>query len=192
MKMTKTIILFTLLLFPSQLIASGWWDFEVELKPGYKLVRTNADEIYVTGNLVEGHEFHDGFWAIPPKITGLAIKGDLIVGTVESPSKDSRNKAMNGYFILDTEQAKAKLGLDFDTWKHSLVVYGISKPPKLKNPSSFKRFKNRIIGIWGSLITLMAFVQINLFGSMIVKVIILFLAVTTIVTVLFIKGRRIK
>ncbi len=110
------------------ILASGWNDYDIHLVKGYRLVRTNASTVVI-------FEEKEGF-VVPPKITGLSIKGDLIFGLCE-PSKNPDIPYVPGYFLLDTQESVVKIGLTKAEWLNELKKYNISKAPPLRQPSRY-------------------------------------------------------
>ena len=108
--------------------ATGWNDYEVELGAGYKLLRTNSPTITISRK--------DGGCAVPPKIVGLNIRKDIIVGKAESsPLADV--PSVPGFFILNTKTGSVQIGLDEKAWLSTLRSMGFTKPPSLREPSRF-------------------------------------------------------
>jgi len=108
--------------------ATGWNDYEVELGAGYKLLRTNSPTITISRK--------DGGCAVPPKIVGLNIRKDIIVGKAESsPLADV--PSVPGFFILNTKTGSVQIGLDEQAWLNALRPLGFTEPPPLRRPSRF-------------------------------------------------------
>jgi hypothetical protein len=108
--------------------ATGWNDYEVELGAGYKLLRTNSPTITISRK--------DGGCAVPPKIVGLNIRKDIILGKAESsPLADFAS--VPGFFILNTKTGSVQIGLDEQAWLNALRSMGFSEPPSLRRPSRF-------------------------------------------------------
>jgi hypothetical protein len=109
-------------------LATGWNDYKVELGAGYALLRTNADTITIVRE-------KSGF-VIPPKIVGLNIRKDIILGKAESsPLADFAS--VPGFFILNTKTGSVQVGLDEQAWLNALRPLGFTEPPPLRRPSRF-------------------------------------------------------
>jgi hypothetical protein len=121
------------------ILASGWNDYDVSLSNGYRLVRTNADSVMI-------YEATAGF-VIPPKITGLSIKGNLLFGLCEQ-SENPDLACVPGYFLLDTQAKIVKVGLAKTNWLAELQKYGISREPTLKKPNRYFHLVNILNSIY--------------------------------------------
>ena len=109
-------------------LATGWNDYEVDLGAGYKLLRTNSPTITISQK--------DGACVVPPKIVGLNIRKDIILGKAESsPLADFAS--VPGFFILNTNTESVQIGLDEQTWLNALRSMGFTEPPPLRRPSRF-------------------------------------------------------
>lgn len=111
------------------------------LPNGYRLVRTNAVSIFVFPPESAHHSVFDGDWAVPAKIVGIQVSGDIVYGkTVSSPDADpGRHHTRTGpagFFILDTATHTVQLGLNEDAWRATLRARGITDL-NLKKPSRF-------------------------------------------------------
>jgi hypothetical protein len=117
-----------LLIPPHSVFATGWNDYDTELCRGYRLVRTDADNVMI---------FRDQTGVvITPRLVGLNIYGHVILGEVEKcPRADLAS--VPGFFILDTETGSVQIGLDEQTWLKTLRAMGVGEPPPLKEPSRF-------------------------------------------------------
>lgn len=117
-------------------VATGWNDYNIKVRRGYRLVRTNADSIMIYRQ--------DYRFVVPPKIVGLNVHGDIIFGKVES-SPDADLPSVPGFFVLNTKKSQSvRIGLDKHTWLSLLKGYGISEEPALKKPSRFFMIKIHI------------------------------------------------
>jgi len=109
-------------------LATGWNDYEVDLGAGYKLLRTNSLTITISQK--------DGACVVPPKIVGLNIRKDIILGKAES-SPLATVPSVPGFFILNTKTGSVQVGLDEQAWLNALRPLGFTKPPRLRRPSRF-------------------------------------------------------
>lgn len=130
----------TLCICLSSLGCNGCSDYSVELPNGYLLARTNPDTIIIMAPSSLNVKVYKENLAVPTKIVGLGIQGDIVFGKNEkSPDADVRISGPEGYFILDTKNHKVQLGLDKKNWLSQLNSFGIKQEPDLKKPSkSFK------------------------------------------------------
>ncbi len=117
----------------TNILASGWNDYDIPLQREYHLLRTNAYTIMI-------YKESEGF-VVPPKIIGLGIKRSLIYGVCEK-IKESDIEGISGYFLLDTQKSIAKVGLTKTDWLGELKKYNISKEPILKKPSRYWNLVN--------------------------------------------------
>ena len=131
------------LVIPLQsVIATGWNDYGVELGAGYELVRTNANTVTIFEKDSERvvpsktHDFCIDPFIVPPKIVGLNICEDIIVGKSES-SPDADIPSIPGFFILNMTTGSVQVGLDEQGWLDVLKSLGITKKPSLIKPSRF-------------------------------------------------------
>ena len=108
--------------------ATGWNDYDTELGRGYRLVRTNADNVMI---------FRENTGVvIPSRIVALHIHGDIILGETErSPRADLAR--VPGFFILNTKTESVQIGLNEQAWLNALKPLGITAPPSLRKPSRF-------------------------------------------------------
>lgn len=109
-------------------LATGWNDYDIELRRGYKLVRTNSPTIAIYRK--------DSGDVVPPKIVGLNICRDIILGKAES-SPLATVPSVPGFFILDTKTGSVQIGLDEQVWLNTLRSLGFAEPPPLREPSRF-------------------------------------------------------
>ena len=146
-----------LLLFQTQMVfASGWCDYDAKLPNGYKLVRTNADSLFIVAPTTFQRTVYSG-WAIPSKIVRINVYGSLVVGElVFSANADMGRSGPPGFFILDTGKHTVQLGLDKQTWLSSLNNLGIKKKVSLKSPGSFRGAKERFDYLLGTVIILLS------------------------------------
>ena len=109
-------------------LATGWNDYEVDLGAGYKLLRTNSPTITISRK--------NGACVVPPKIVGLNIRKDIILGKAESsPLADV--PSVPGFFIVNMMTGSVQIGLDEQAWLNALRPLGFTKPPPLRRPSRF-------------------------------------------------------
>ena len=125
--MSKYALCFLLIPLHSGL-ATGWNDYEVDLGAGYKLLRTNSPTITISQK--------DGACVVPPKIVGLNIRKDIILGKAESsPLADF--SSVPGFFIINMKTGSVQSGLDEQAWLNALRSMGFTEPPPLRRPSRF-------------------------------------------------------
>jgi hypothetical protein len=109
-------------------LATGWNDYDIELRSGYRLVRTNSPTIAIYRK--------DSGDVVPPKIVGLNIRKDIILGKAESsPLADVAS--VPGFFIVNMTTGSVQVGLDEQAWLNALRALGFAKPPSLREPSRF-------------------------------------------------------
>jgi len=127
--MSKYALCFLLIPMHS-VFATGWNDYDTELRRGYRLVRTNAEEITI-------YRENTGF-VVPPRIVALNIHGDIIFGEAERPRKQLLpDWSVPGFFILNTKTESVQIGLDEQAWLNALKPLGFTEPPLLRKPSRF-------------------------------------------------------
>jgi hypothetical protein len=114
------------------IFASGWNDYGVELGAGYELLRTNSPTITI-------FKKNSGF-VVPPKIVGLNIRKDIIVGKAEI-SSFADLPSVPGFFIVNMTTGSVQIGLDEQAWLNALRPLGFAKPPSLLKPSRFFMLK---------------------------------------------------
>jgi hypothetical protein len=128
------------------ILASGWNDYDIALFEKYRLIRTNAYTVMICNS--------EDDLIIPPKITGLGVKRNLIYGVCEK-IKESDIEGVSGYFLVDTQKSIVKVGLTKEVWLAELKKYGILKEPVLKKPSKYWNIINNLTKvIWLSLLWL--------------------------------------
>ena len=128
--MSKYALCFLLIPLHS-VLATGWNDYDIELRSGYRLVRNNADDITI---------FKEGMgFVIPPRIRALNVDAGIVFGAVEKPpDADVLNLlSVPGFFILNTKTGSVQIGLDEKAWLSTLRSMGFTKPPSLREPSRF-------------------------------------------------------
>ena len=128
--MSKYALCFLLIPLHS-VLATGWNDYDIELRSGYRLVRNNADDITI---------FKEGMgFVIPPRIRALNVDAGIVFGAVEKPpDADVLNLlSVPGFFILNTKTGSVQVGLDEQVWLNALRSLGITDPPSLREPSRF-------------------------------------------------------
>lgn len=107
-------------------------DFAVDLGNGYKLVRANEYEIFVSDDTDRV--------VVPGKITAYAIKEGVVVGHVQMPdwtdaeALELHSDVVEGYFLIDLSARTQSLGLTRDCLKTKLKDYGIDYIPELSVP----------------------------------------------------------
>lgn len=125
--MSKYALCFLLIPLHS-VFATGWNDYEVDLGAGYKLLRTNSPTITISQK--------DGACVVPPKIVGLNIRKDIILGKAES-SPLATVPSVAGFFIINMTTGSVQVGLDEQAWLSTLRSMGFTRPPSLREPSRF-------------------------------------------------------
>jgi hypothetical protein len=106
-------------------------DYAVELANGYQLVRTNASTI-----MIWSPEGASRRCMVPPKITRIGWKDDLVYGQVETdPSSDPGFRQAEGFFVLNTRDGSVSIGLTKDEYLAALRELGIREEPRLARPS---------------------------------------------------------
>jgi hypothetical protein len=116
-------------------------DYAVDLPNGYRLVRTNASSIQIFWpENFSGHAYSG--LAVPPKIVAIGSTEKLVYGIVEtSPHSENAHLTVPGYFVLDTSNGNAVLGLDEQGFKEKLKQLGIASTPSLtSNIRGFRCF----------------------------------------------------
>jgi hypothetical protein len=110
---------------------AGGGDYSVQLPNGYELIRTNASTVMIWSP--RGMDRH---CVVPPKIVLIGRKGHLVFGLVErDPASDPGYDPTEGFFVLNTENGAASLGLTKDEWVVSLRKLGVPDEPLLRRPS---------------------------------------------------------
>jgi hypothetical protein len=122
------------IIFYDSAFCIGIWDYDTELINGYRLIRTNSPSVFIFKKSLSFSE--PEYPVVPPKITGLNIYGNIIVGETEfTPVGDDCDASVSGFFILDTETNKLKIGLKKEQWLKILRNMGLEKEPTLIEPS---------------------------------------------------------
>jgi hypothetical protein len=122
------------IIFSDSAFCIGIWDYDTELINGYRLIRTNSPSVFIFKKSLSFSE--PDYPVVPPKITGLNIYGNIIVGETEfTPVGDDCDASVSGFFILDTETNKLKIGLKKEQWLKILRNMGLEKEPTLIEPS---------------------------------------------------------
>ena len=122
------------IIFSDSAFCIGIWDYDTELINGYRLIRTNSPSIFIFKERLSFSE--PDYPVVPPKIIGLNVYGNTIVGETElTPVGDYCDASVSGFFILDTETNKLKIGLKKEQWLKILRNMGLEKEPTLIEPS---------------------------------------------------------
>jgi hypothetical protein len=120
----------------TEVFANGPSHYNIKLVNGYRVVKINADEIFIFPPDSVHFSVYDGHWAVPPKVTGINLLNEIVFGKIERSSNAYPGpQGQPGFFILDTKNHKVKLGMDKENWQRELKSFGISGELLLKKPS---------------------------------------------------------
>ncbi len=118
-------------------------DFERGLPNGYRLVRTNAVQTYITPPEGVHHPSHRFGTAVAPNITQVGLQQEMVFGVVEAPPEPEPGDYLQlahfsvpGYFILNTRTGDVRAGLDEDVWRAALEELGVPPSAQLRHPGS--------------------------------------------------------
>jgi hypothetical protein len=126
---------------------AGCGDYAIDLPNGYRLVRTNSDNIlifepdtedYRNSTAYSRRTIHDGdrtyhdSVVVPSKIVAIGSKDELVYGIVEiSPHPEGMEPTEPGYFVLDTHTGDGVLGMGEKAFQEKLKELGIVGTPSL-------------------------------------------------------------
>lgn len=106
-------------------------DFSFDLGNGYRMVRANDKETYIT---------YEQSVPIPGKIVQYAVVGDLVVGNVKKPDWPEKEAeglladVVEGYFLLDMRARTQSLGLTLSDLRSALQARGVTEVPPMQEP----------------------------------------------------------
>lgn len=106
-------------------------DFSFDLGNGYRMVRANDKETYIT---------YEQSVPVPGKIVQYAVVGDLVVGEVKKPDWPEKEAeglladVVEGYFLVDTRARTRSLGLTLPELRSTLQARGVTDVPVMQEP----------------------------------------------------------
>jgi hypothetical protein len=106
-------------------------DFSFDLGNGYRMVRANDKETYIT---------YEQSVPVPGKIVQYAVVGDLVVGNVKKPDWPEKEAeglladVVEGYFLLDMRARTQSLGLTLSDLRSALQARGVTEVPAMQEP----------------------------------------------------------